>query len=246
MMKKALIFTLAVLVVLLAGCGVMPADEKESATQSQTVSFPAGNETVSGQKPTEAAKETETPVQTEEEKSSKASGSEIEETPQPTEQPKKEAPKSEAPQSQAPKAETTQTEQKPTQPPAETKPVQEETVSQSPKESEPEPTAPPEPAKPKSIYDYEFDVEAIRQELLGIGTGMGLTIDSSLTPDTASWGNPVTASKDFQGTSLERSLKDYVRSMPGLITAYGGSPIQYFTIYAENLGGGSYRFYFLY
>ena len=216
MMKKALIFTLAVLVVLLAGCGVMPADEKESATQSQTVSFPAGNETVSGQKPTEAAKETETPVQTEEEKSSKASGSEIEETPQPT------------------------------QPPAETKPVQEETVSQSPKEPEPEPTAPPEPAKPKSIYDYEFDVEAIRQELLGIGTGMGLTIDSSLTPDTASWGNPVTASKDFQGTSLERSLKDYVRSMPGLITAYGGSPIQYFTIYAENLGGGSYRFYFLY
>lgn len=179
MMKKALIFTLAVLVVLLAGCGVMPADEKESATQSQTVSFPAGNETVSGQKPTEAAKETETPVQTEEEKSSKASGSEIEETPQPTEQPKKEAPKSEAPQSQAPKAETTQTEQKPTQPPAETKPVQEETVSQSPKEPEPEPTAPPEPAKPKSIYDYEFDVEAIRQELLGIGTGMGLTIDSS-------------------------------------------------------------------
>lgn len=89
-------------------------------------------------------------------------------------------------------------------------------------------------------------MEAIRQELLGIGTGMGLTIDSSLTPDTASWGNPVTASKDFQGTSLERSLKDYVRSMPGLITAYGGSPIQYFTIYAENLGGGSYRFYFLY
>ena len=95
-------------------------------------------------------------------------------------------------------------------------------------------------------YDYEFDVEAIRQELLGIGTGMGLTIDSSLTPDSASWGNPVTASKDFQGTSLERSLKDYVRSMPDLITAYGGSPIQYFTIYAENLGGGSYRFYFLY
>ena len=74
MMKKALIFTLAVLVVLLAGCGVMPADEKESATQSQTVSFPAGNETVSGQKPTEAAKETETPVQTEEEKVQKLRG----------------------------------------------------------------------------------------------------------------------------------------------------------------------------
>lgn len=252
MMKKTLVLTLAVLVVLLSGCGVMPADEKESSTKSQTVSFPAGNETVSEQKPTEAAKETETPVQIEEEKSSKASEPEIKETSQPTEKskeenaPKKETPKNEAPQSQVPKAETKQTEPKPTQPPAETKPVQEETVSQPPKEPEPEPTAPPEPAKPKSIYDYEFDVEAIRQELLGIGTGMGLTIDSSLTPDSSAWGNPVTASKDFQGTSLERSLKDYVRSMPDLITAYGGSPIQYFTIYAENLGGGSYRFYFLY
>lgn len=246
MMKKALIFTLVVLVVLLAGCGVMPADEKESATKSQTVSFPAGNETVSEQKPIEAAKETKAPVQTEEETSSKASEPEIEKTPQPTGQPKKETPKSRAPQSQAPKAETTQTEPKPTQQPAEAKPVQEETVSQPPKKPEPEPTAPPEPAKLKSIYDYEFDVEAIRQELLGIGTEMGLTIDSSLTPDSSSWGNPVTASKDFQGTSLERSLKDYVRSMPDLITAYGGNPIQYFTIYAENLGGGSYRFYFLY
>ena len=202
MMKKALIFTLTVLVVLLAGCGVMPADEKESATQSQTVSFPAGNETVSEQEPTEAEKETEVPVQTEEEPSSKASELEIEETPQPTGQPKKETPKSKTPQSQAQKAETTQTEPKPTQQPAETKPVQEETVSQPPKEPEPEPTAPPEPAKPKSIYDYEFDVEAIRQELLGIGTGMGLTIDSSLTPDSASWGNPVTASKDFHGNEL--------------------------------------------
>ena len=37
MMKKALIFTLAVLVVLLAGCGVMPADEKESATDRKSV-----------------------------------------------------------------------------------------------------------------------------------------------------------------------------------------------------------------
>lgn len=89
-------------------------------------------------------------------------------------------------------------------------------------------------------------MEAIRQELLAIGTGMGLEIDSSLTPDSSSWGNPVTASKGFQGAALERSLKDYVRSMPDLITAYGGTPIRYFTVYAESLGGGSYRFYFLY
>lgn len=71
----------------------------------------------------------------------------------------------------------------------------------------------------KSIYDYEFDVAVIRQELIAIGKEMGLEVDSSLTPSDSSWGNPMTASKDFQGENLERALKDYVRSMPELITA---------------------------
>lgn len=98
----------------------------------------------------------------------------------------------------------------------------------------------------KSIYDYEFDVAAIRQELIAIGTEKSLEVDSSLTPSDSSWGNPMTASKDFQGENLERALKDYIRSMPELITAYGGEPIQYFNIYAELIGDGGYRFYFLY
>lgn len=84
----------------------------------------------------------------------------------------------------------------------------------------------------KSIYDYEFDIAAIRQELSALCTGMGLEVDSNLTPFNSSWGNPMIASKDFQGKNLERALKDYVRSMPELITAYGGEPIQYFNIYA--------------
>lgn len=128
-----------------------------------------------------------------------------------------------------------------------------ETVSESQPEAtvtpepakEPDPTPPPAP-EPKSIYDYEFDVEAIRQELIAVGTGMGLTHTGDMTPNAASWSNPVTASQSFQGNSLERSLKDYVRSMPDIITMYGGTTIQYFTIYVEPLGGGSYRFYFLY
>lgn len=109
-------------------------------------------------------------------------------------------------------------------------------------------SAPPQetPPQPKSIYDYEFDIDAIRAELIAVGEGMGLTHSGDLTPDTASWSTPITASADFQGANLERRLKDYVQSMPGLITAYGGNPIQYFTIYAEPLGGGSYRIYFLY
>ena len=75
---------------------------------------------------------------------------------------------------------------------------------------------------------------------------MGLEVDSSLTPSDSSWGNPMIASKDFQGKNLERALKDYVCSMPQLITAYGGESIQYFNIYAEPIGDCGYRFYFLY
>lgn len=108
-------------------------------------------------------------------------------------------------------------------------------------------TPPPEiMPEPKSIYDFEFDIAAIRAELISVGEGMGLTHTDGLTPDTASWATPITASADFQGENLKRRLTDYVQSMPGLITAYGGEPIQYFTIYAEPLGGGSYRIYFLY
>lgn len=154
--------------------------------------------------------------------------------------------------------------------PAETQSTEEARSTESSKEKEPEQTSvqtsatqdePPQkteseapavtpetetPPQPKSIYDYEFDVDAIRAELIAVGEGMGLTHSGDLTPDTASWSTPVTASADFQGANLERRLKDYVQSMPGLITAYGGNQIEYFTIYAEPLSGGSYRFYFLY
>lgn len=117
-----------------------------------------------------------------------------------------------------------------------------------PEQTETAESVPPQETPPqlKSIYDFEFDIDAIRAELIAVGEGMGLTHSGDLTPDNASWATPVTASADFQGENLKRRLKDYVQSMPELITAYGGNPIQYFTIYAEPLGGGSYRIYFLY
>lgn len=123
-----------------------------------------------------------------------------------------------------------------------------ETPPAPPVQTETAESVPPQetPPQPKSIYDFEFDIDAIRAELIAVGEGMGLTHSGDLTPDNASWSTPVTASADFQGENLKRRLKDYVQSMPELITAYGGNPIQYFTIYAEPLGGGSYRFYFLY
>lgn len=103
----------------------------------------------------------------------------------------------------------------------------------------------------KSIYDYAFDIEEIKLELIKIGQGMGLTHiteDDGITknPNNSSWSDPVRASSDFQGKRLERALKDYVSSMPILIKAYGGGDIKTFTIYVENNGNGNYTFYFLY
>lgn len=138
-----------------------------------------------------------------------------------------------------PEPEPNQPEQtKPTEPPAE--PKQEETSA---------PAA--EPESPKTIYDYAFDVEAIRSELIALGQSMGLTHitdDDGIpcTPDTCSWASPVTASESFQGSNLKRALQNYVTSMPSTIASYGGTQITCFTIYVRDNGRGSYTFYFLY
>ena len=108
-----------------------------------------------------------------------------------------------------------------------------------------------ETKREKSIYDFPFNIEEIRKELIAVGESMGLVhivVDDGvpITKDNASWANPVTASESFQGAKLRRALKDYVQSMPKLIKSYGGEEIKYFTIYTESLGNGSYRIYFLY
>jgi len=142
------------------------------------------------------------------------------------------------------------------EPPATEETVPEQQVGIPSQPSEPEAPADPEPEPapaetPKSIYDYEFNVEAIRAELISLGESMGLTHITSddgitCTPDTCSWASPITASQSFQGENLKQSLQSYVSSMPSIVTSYGGSAISYFTIYVQDNGGGSYTFYFLY
>lgn len=149
-----------------------------------------------------------------------------------------------------PEAPETPAEQPEVEPPAEPP-----AVTQQP-EPEPivseEPVQPPaEPEIPKTIYDFAFDANAIRGELIAIGQSMGLahiTEDDGIpcTPDTCSWAAPVTASESFQGDNLKRALKDYVTSMPSIIGSYGGAQLTSFTIYVQDNGGGSYTFYFLY
>ena len=151
-----------------------------------------------------------------------------------------------------PAAQKTETE---TPKPEAPKPTASEEIKEPEKpvqpEKEPPAEQPTEEVKPKTAYDYEFDIEAIRNDLISLGCSMGLTHittddGTAITPDNASWATPVTASESFQGERLKRKLTDYVQSMQDIITAYGGAPIEYFTIYIEPLGSGSYRIYFLY
>lgn len=105
--------------------------------------------------------------------------------------------------------------------------------------------------KEKSIYDYEFDIDKIRSELISIGKSKGLTHiteDEGVrrTPNNSSWAEPITGSKNFQGKNLERTLKDYVSFMADLVKTGVGVEVEYFTIYIQNNGNGSYTFYFLY
>lgn len=239
--KIAVILTILLLFAL-AGCNNTPQTEKmpepfsfsESNEQtSESDTLPAAEETKEVEPTPEPMQSTE-PAETESTAESKSTESSNPKEPEQT------AIQTSAPQDEPPQKTESETPivTPETEAPPPTPPVQTETT-----ESVPPQETPPQP---KSIYDFEFDIDAIRAELIAVGEGMGLTHSGDLTLDNASWATPVTASADFQGENLKRRLKDYVQSMPELITAYGGNPIQYFTIYAEPLGGGSYRIYFLY
>ena len=200
---------------------------------------------------TETSDETDTTVEIEPEKATETAKTSFEPTSEsnepetaPTESKKPvEADKTDIPA--APKAETE------TPKPEAPKPTVSEETKEPEKPVQSDKEQPTEEVKPKTAYDYEFDIEAIRSDLISLGCSMGLTHittddGTAITPDNASWATPVTASESFQGERLKRKLTDYVQSMPDIITAYGGAPIEYFTIYIEPLGSGSYRIYFLY
>ena len=101
--------------------------------------------------------------------------------------------------------------------------------------------------KSESAYDYDFDMAKIRSDCIAIGKYMGLKHDGSLTPNNATWWNPVTASESNQGTKLKNRLESYIRfhTLENLAT-YGIDEINYFNIYTEKVGEGKYKIYFLF
>ena len=146
-----------------------------------------------------------------------------------------------------------ETEQpKPAEPPAPTEPA----PADQPAPSEPPaPTEPPAPVEteppvetpPKTAYDYEFDINAIRADCIAIGQGMGYTLNTSLSPQNATWWNPITASESNQGSGLRSRLEQYIRfHTVENLSAYGLDEITEFNICCESIGGGSYVIYFVF
>ena len=148
---------------------------------------------------------------------------------------------SEAPKQTEPSAPSAPTEPTPPEPPAPTEPPT-PTEPLAPVEIEP-----PVETQPKTAYDYEFDINAIRADCIAIGQSMGYTLNTSLTPQNATWWNPVTASESNQGSALRSGLEQYIRfHTVSNLSAYGLDEITEFNICCESRGGGAYARYFVF
>ena len=275
-MKTKLLTTAIVcaLLISITGCAAdnteqMLHNDAEVIVNTETVTEPsADTQTVT---PTAETAEKEIPAQPVSTEAPQTS--EIPETDAPRES---EPPKQTEPSKQAESAETlrssdqsqpTESEKpvetqpepaKPTEPPKETeqpKPAEPAPTDQPAPSEPPAPTEPPAPVEteppvetpPKTAYDYEFDINAIRADCIAIGQGMGYTLNTSLTPQNATWWNPVTASESNQGNSLKSALEQYIRfHTVANLSAYGMDEITEFNICCEPRGGGSYSIYFVF
>ena len=221
--------------------------EKEIPAQPVSTEAPQTSEAPE----TIAPRESEPPKQTEPSKQAESAETlRSSDQSQPTES---EKPVKTQPEPAKPTEPPKETEQpKPAEPPAPTEPA----PTDQPAPSEPPaPTEPPAPVEteppvetpPKTAYDYEFDINAIRADCIAIGQGMGYTLNTSLTPQNATWWNPVTSSESNQGSSLKSALEQYIRfHTVENLSAYGLDEITEFNICCESIGGGSYVIYFVF
>lgn len=246
-MKKQIIAGMMLLVLTVSGCSAVstaPTTINELAEETRAEAEPKGTDSIvsSESKETDAPVESEAPEETEKTESTavpKTTAS------QPIAEEAPKAPKPAASvfsESKEPAAEATPA---PTEQPQTAQ--QEPQETQQPPTETPQPTAAAEEAKPKTAYDYEFDIAAIKADCIGIGQSMGLSLDSSLTPDNAAWWNPVTASQSNQGTALKQSLESYITFHTAAnLGSYGMDEITDFNIYCEARGNGEYLIYFLF
>lgn len=251
-MKKRMIAGMMLLVLMVSGCSAVSTaptemNEPVKETRAEAETDSTDNIFPSESKETDAPVESEAPEETESPESMAAPETAAL---QPIAE---EAPKAPEPaatvssESKQPAAETTPA---PTEQPQAAQQEPQETqqpTTETPPPAPPQPTAAPEEAKPKTAYDYEFDIEAIKADCIGIGQSMGLNLDSSLTPDNAAWWNPVTASQSCQGEALKQSLESYITFHTAAnLGSYGMDEITDFNICCEARGNGEYLIYFLF
>lgn len=249
-MKKRMIAGMMLLVLTISGCSAAaPTTINELAEETRAEAETESTDSVfpSESKETDATVESKDPEETESPESSAVPETAAS---QPTAE---ETPKAQEPaaavssESKEPAAETTPA---PTEQPQTAQKEPQETqqpTTETPPPAQPQPTAAPEEATPKTAYDYEFDIEAIKADCIGIGQSMGLSLDSSLTPDNAAWWNPVTASQSCQGEALKQSLESYITFHTAAnLGSYGMDEITDFNIYCEARGNGEYLIYFLF
>lgn len=241
-MKKQMIAGMMLLVLTVSGCSAVstaPTTINELAEETRAEAETKGTDSIlsSESKETDAPVESEAPEETESPESTAAPETAAS---QPIAEEAPKAPKPAASVSSESKPAPTEQPQAAQQEPQET---QQPTTETPP----PQPTAAPEETKPKTAYDYEFDIAAIKADCIGIGQSMGLSLDSSLTPDNAAWWNPVTASQSNQGTALKQSLESYITFHAAAnLGSYGMDEITDFNIYCEARGNGEYLIYFLF
>lgn len=233
-MRKQIFAALFVLIMLLSGCSGNTADPSEINSEvvtdtEVTAEIETDNSLLSSESMEAAApEESESPESTA--------------APEATEPPKQESkPKDTTPAATAP--EKPQSDPAP----AQTTPAETEAPKETPKPAETQPEPTPEETKPKSAYDYPFDIDTIKADCIAIGQGMGLTLDTSLTTGNATSWNPVTASENTQGTTLKQNLESYIKfHTVENLGSYGIDSITSFNIYCEARGNGAYSIYFLF
>jgi hypothetical protein len=251
-MKKRMIAGMMFLVLTVSGCSAVStapttinelAEETraEAETESTDSIFPSESEKADAPVESKAPEETESPesAAAPEETASQPIAEEAPKAPDPAVAVSSESKEPAAEITPAPteQPQTAQQEPQETQQP----------IVETPPLAPPQPTAAPEETKPKTAYDYEFDIAAIKADCIGIGQSMGLSLDGSLTPDNAAWWNPVTASQSCQGETLKQSLESYITFHTAAnLGSYGMDEITDFNIYCEARGNGEYLIYFLF
>ena len=130
-------------------------------------------------------------------------------------------------------------------------------IAEAPKPSQT--TTKKQESKPKSIYEYPFDLEAIRQVIIDDAiNNYGLVLAEDSTPDDSSWNAPGVISKDIPEKVIKRNVEScaganfkvaqmkkgdyfnvYIETIPDLKKDENGNSIEGYAIYY--LRGGPSR-----